>query len=114
MAESTYVLGDEDRRKFARLVAAAWQDDGLRGRYESEPRVQLSRYGIAYPEGVPTPPLPPRPEGEFDITELESAAGSTVGTASTVSSLSCCVPIGDEVSAAATIGEPYPFPPDTQ
>ncbi|WP_043622406.1 hypothetical protein [Nonomuraea candida] len=89
MAESVYVLGDEDRRKFARLVAAAWEDDELRGRYEAEPRALLSQYGIAYPEGVPTPPLPPKPEGEFDIADLESAAGSTVGTISTQS----CVPI---------------------
>ncbi|MFB4270835.1 hypothetical protein [Nonomuraea sp. GTA35] len=26
MADSVYVLGDEDRRKFARLVAAAWPE----------------------------------------------------------------------------------------
>ncbi|MBB5778828.1 hypothetical protein AB0K16_51260 [Nonomuraea jabiensis] len=77
MAESIYILGDEDRKKFARLVAAAWQDADLRGRYESDPRALLSQYGIAYPEGVPTPPLPPKPEGEFDITDLETAAGTS-------------------------------------
>ncbi|MEV4017513.1 hypothetical protein AB0J35_44190 [Nonomuraea angiospora] len=93
MAESMYVFGDEDRRKFARLVAAAWQDGGLRGRYESDPGVLLSQYGIAYPEGVPTPPLPPEPEGEFDIADLESAAGSaaytTDGTASSIGTALC-------------------------
>jgi putative thiazole/oxazole-modified microcin (TOMM)-like peptide len=77
MIESVYVLGDEDRKKFARLVAAAWEDGELRRRYESEPRALLSQYGIVYPEGVPTPPLPPKPEGEFDIADLESAAGSS-------------------------------------
>ncbi|MFI7132037.1 hypothetical protein ACIBQ1_40610 [Nonomuraea sp. NPDC050153] len=93
MAESMYVFGDEDRRKFARLVAAAWQDGGLRGRYDGDPRPLLTQYGIAYPEGVPAPPLPPQPEGEFDITELESSAGSvaftTDGTASSVSTALC-------------------------
>ncbi|MET7338890.1 hypothetical protein [Nonomuraea sp. NPDC005650] len=93
MAESVYVFGDEDRRKFARLVASAWEDGGLKGRYDGDPRALLGQYGIAYPEGVPTPPLPPRPEGEFDITELESAAGSaaftTDGTASSVSTALC-------------------------
>ncbi|MEV4017512.1 hypothetical protein AB0J35_44185 [Nonomuraea angiospora] len=88
MAESIYILGDEDRKKFARLVAAAWQDGELRGRYESDPRALLSQYGIAYPEGVPTPPLPPKPEGEFDITDLEAAAGSSEpGTVSTILTL---------------------------
>ncbi|MEU6784900.1 hypothetical protein ABZ912_37365 [Nonomuraea angiospora] len=93
MAESMYVFGTEDRRKFARLVAAAWQDGGLRGRYDGDPRPLLSQYGIAYPEGVPTPPLPPQPEGEFDITELESAGGSvaftTDGTASSIGTALC-------------------------
>jgi hypothetical protein len=88
-----YVFGDQDRRKFARLVAATWQDGGLRGRYESDPGALLSQYGIAYPEGVPTPPLPPKPEGEFDIADLETAAGSsaytTDGTASSVGSALC-------------------------
>jgi putative thiazole/oxazole-modified microcin (TOMM)-like peptide len=87
MNESIYVLGDEDGRKFARLVAAAWADSELRARYESEPRALLSQYGIAYPEGVPAPPLPPKPEGELDIMELEIHAGST--PESTASSVAC-------------------------
>jgi hypothetical protein len=101
MTESVYVLGGDDRKKFAKLVAAAWQDPGVQSRYESEPGALLSQYGIAYPEGVPTPPLPPKPEGEFDITDLESAAGSSVGTVSSISCVgSClhtaaCLPCGD-------------------
>jgi hypothetical protein len=95
MAQSVYVLGDEDRKKFAKLVAAAWQDPGVQSRYESEPRALLSQYGIVYPEGVPTPPLPPKPEGEFDIADLESAAGSSVGTISSISCVGgCALPIG--------------------
>jgi putative thiazole/oxazole-modified microcin (TOMM)-like peptide len=103
MAESIYILGDEDRRKFARLVAAAWEDGELRGRYEIEPRAVLSRYGIAYPQGVPTPPLPPKPDGEFDIADLESAAGSSApSTVSTVATLtSMCGP-----SVPSTVGDP--------
>ncbi|WP_062349308.1 hypothetical protein [Herbidospora yilanensis] len=83
MAESIYILGDEDRRKFARLIAAAWDDGELRNRYETEPRLVLSQYGIVYPKGVPTPPLPEKPEGEFDIANLDTA-GSGAATVSSV------------------------------
>ncbi|GIH72512.1 hypothetical protein [Sphaerimonospora thailandensis] len=98
MAESIYILGDEDRKKFARLIAAAWDDPELRGRYETEPRAVLAQYGIVYPSGVPTPPLPARPEGEFDIAELESAAGSAVASASTTGTAACigCVLTGSD------------------
>ncbi|MFB4270834.1 hypothetical protein [Nonomuraea sp. GTA35] len=87
MAESIYILGDEDRRKFARLVAAAWEDGDLRARYERDPIALLTQYGIAYPQGVPAPPLPPKPEGEFDIADLESAAGGSAEPGSTVSTI---------------------------
>ncbi|MFF3664864.1 TIGR04351 family putative TOMM peptide [Microtetraspora malaysiensis] len=87
MAESIYVLGDEDRRKFARLMAAAWADQDVKDRYGRDPRAVLSEYGIAYPEGVATPPLPDRPAGDFDVEELEAAAGGTLGSASSVSSV---------------------------
>ncbi len=40
MAESMYVLGEEDRKKLARLIAAAaWSDEVLKARCETEPRV---------------------------------------------------------------------------
>ncbi|MET8145100.1 TIGR04351 family putative TOMM peptide [Sphaerisporangium sp. NPDC005288] len=97
MAESIYILGDQDRRKFARLIAAAWGDGELRDRYETEPRAVLHQYGIVYPEGVRTPPLPPKPDGEFDITDLETAAGdaaSSIGTVSSISSWNGCLPCG--------------------
>ncbi|WP_433431139.1 hypothetical protein [Nonomuraea sp. CA-141351] len=92
MAESIYVLGEEDRRKFARLIAAAWSDGDLRGRYETEPRAVLSQFGIAYPDNVPTPPLPSRPDGEFEITGLESIAGGEGGTAYGTGSMSHLAP----------------------
>ncbi|MFC4535342.1 hypothetical protein [Sphaerisporangium dianthi] len=103
MAESIYILGGEDRKKFARLVAAAWEDGDLRGRYETAPRAVLSQYGIAYPAGVPTPPLPPRPDGEFDIADLDTAAGTSApGSVSTVATLtSMCGP-----SVPSTVGDP--------
>ncbi|MEV6981445.1 hypothetical protein AB0M95_09325 [Sphaerisporangium sp. NPDC051017] len=87
MAESIYVLGDEDRKKFARLIAAAWSDGELRERYEAQPRSVLHQYGIVYPDGVPTPPLPPKPHGEFGIADLESAAGAVVVTVATISTI---------------------------
>ncbi|WP_214409268.1 hypothetical protein [Sphaerisporangium fuscum] len=96
MAESIYILGDEDRRKFARLIAAAWDDEVIRRRYETEPRALLGQYGIVYPEGVPTPPLPSKPEGEFDIADLESAAGYAA------SSISCVPTVGSVLTAGLT------------
>ncbi|WP_061300080.1 hypothetical protein [Herbidospora cretacea] len=88
MTESVFVPGDEDRKKFARLVAAAWSDDQVNARYEAEPRELLAEYGVVIPEGVPTPPLPPKPEGEFSVEQLETAAGAakegTIGTIGTL------------------------------
>jgi putative thiazole/oxazole-modified microcin (TOMM)-like peptide len=74
MAESIYILGAEDRRKFARLIAAAWRDAELRGRYERAPREVLAEYGIDYPAEVPTPPLPPMP----DRWLIEAQEGGTI------------------------------------
>ncbi|MBB5778818.1 thiocillin family RiPP [Nonomuraea jabiensis] len=97
MAESLYILGDEDRKKFARLIAAAWSEEDVKSRYGREPRQMLAEYGIAYPEGVATPPLPPKPAGEFSIEELEVAAGTEApadgcfGSASSVSCFTGCV-----------------------
>ncbi|WP_062337268.1 MULTISPECIES: hypothetical protein [Herbidospora] len=89
MAEYLYIFGDEDRKKFARLIAVSWSDGELLARYEAEPRVVLGEYGIAYPEGLATPPLPARPRGEFDITEMEFAAGAENGALATISTVGC-------------------------
>ncbi len=35
----------------------------------------LVGYGVVVPAGVPTPLLPVKPDGEFSIEQLESAAG---------------------------------------
>ncbi|MEV6981435.1 thiocillin family RiPP [Sphaerisporangium sp. NPDC051017] len=94
MAESLYILGDEDRKKFARLVASAWTEGEVKTRYGREPRALLAEYGIAYPEGVPTPPLPEKPTGEFSLEELEVAAGAAngcLGSASTISTIGGCL-----------------------
>ena len=84
--ESVYVFGDDDRRKFARLVAQTWSDDAARTRYASEPRPMLAEYGIAFPAGVPTPVLPTKPVGEFSIDELELVAGTSVAPGGSVGS----------------------------
>ncbi|GLX95448.1 hypothetical protein [Herbidospora sp. NBRC 101105] len=96
MAESIYVLGDEDRRKFARLVAAAWANSELKARYEARPREVLVEYGVVIPAGIPTPPLPARPEGEFSVEQLEDAAG-------VASSCGVCYPCAVTVGMNATI-----------
>ncbi|GLX95458.1 hypothetical protein [Herbidospora sp. NBRC 101105] len=92
MAENMYFLGDEDRKKFARLIAVTWADGELQARYESEPRVVLSEFGITFPDDAPIPPLPSRPRGEFDVTELEFAAGAEGGALATISSTGCISP----------------------
>ena len=51
MADSIYVLGDEDRKKFAKLIAQAWSDESVKDRYESDPRAVLGEFGITYPDG---------------------------------------------------------------
>jgi hypothetical protein len=92
MMESFYVLGDEDRKKFARLAAQAWTDDTISERYGREPHQLLAEYGISYPADVETPPLPAKPEGDFSVEELELAAGvaGTAGSASSVSTVGGC------------------------
>ncbi|WP_214409257.1 hypothetical protein [Sphaerisporangium fuscum] len=104
MAESVYILGDEDRRKFARLIAAAWSEGEVKSRYGREPRLMLAEYGIAYPEGVPTPPLPAKPEGEFSVEELEAAAGSEGEAGSCLGSASSISTIGGCLGTASTYG----------
>jgi putative thiazole/oxazole-modified microcin (TOMM)-like peptide len=89
MADSVYVLGDEDRRKFAKLIAQAWTDDVVKDRYASDPRGVLAEYEIDYPAGVDTPALPDMPTGDFSVEALEMAAGN-VGTASSVSTIGGC------------------------
>ncbi|WP_170990853.1 thiocillin family RiPP [Herbidospora galbida] len=105
MAESIYVLGDEDRQKFARLIAAAWSDEDVKTRFEAEPRAVLAEYGVVIPEGIPTPPLPARPEGEFSVEELEMAAGAqaegTAGTAGTLGTIGGCFGTAGTYGSAA-------------
>ncbi|HEY3906226.1 MAG TPA: TIGR04351 family putative TOMM peptide [Streptosporangiaceae bacterium] len=98
MADSIYVLGDEDRKKFAKLIAQAWSDESVKDRYESDPRAVLGEFGITYPDGVDAPAMPGKPVGEFSVEELEMAAGSCFGTASSVSTVGGCA------FTAATLG----------
>ncbi|MET8145090.1 hypothetical protein ABZU32_32715 [Sphaerisporangium sp. NPDC005288] len=104
MAESLYILGDDDRKKFARLVAAAWSEGEVKTRYGREPRLMLAEYGIAYPEGVATPPLPPKPAGEFSIEELEVAAGTEAPADGCFGSVSSISSIGGCLGTASTYG----------
>src|SRR5262245_28275137 len=94
MAEGFYVLSDEERRKFAKIVAKVWTDGPFADRYEAEPMVVLGEYGIDYPQGFPAPLVPAKPAGDLSLESLESvAAGSeSEGTTSSVSTISC--PVG--------------------
>jgi hypothetical protein len=91
MAEGVYVLSDEERRKFARIVAKVWTDGSFAERYEAEPMVVLSEHGIDYPQGFPAPLVPAKPAGDLSLESLESvAAGAEAeGSASSISTLSC-------------------------
>jgi hypothetical protein len=98
MAESIYVLGDEDRKKFAKLIAQAWTDDAITAEYNANPHAVLSEYGISYPSEVTAPVIPPKPVGDLSVEELEMAAGGCLGTASSLST------IGGTAFTAATAG----------
>ena len=88
--DSFYVLGDEDRRKFAKIAATAWMDEGFARRYAEVPYEVLAENGIVYPAEVAPPLLPPRPVGELSVETLESiAAGVTTVCEGSVSSISC-------------------------
>lgn len=100
MAESIYVLGDEDRKKFAKLIAQAWSDDAVTEQYTANPHTVLAEFGITYPAGVATPALPPKPVGDLSVEELEMAAG-TAGCFGSASSLST---IGGTAFTASTLG----------
>ena len=103
MAEGYYILSDDERRKYAGIVAKIWTDEQFAERYSSEPFAVLAEHDIDYPEGFPPPLVPEKPEGDLSLESLEAiAAGSqaegTLGTAGTASSVSC--PAG----TAATFG----------
>jgi putative thiazole/oxazole-modified microcin (TOMM)-like peptide len=87
MDENT--LAEPDRKRFARLVAQAWAEDDLTARYQAQPRTVLGEYGIHLTDDVATPVLPPRPDGEFSLEQLEAVAGSAASTFGTVGSVSC-------------------------
>jgi putative thiazole/oxazole-modified microcin (TOMM)-like peptide len=111
--ESYYVLGDEDRRKFAKIAASEWMDDTFARRYAEVPYEVLTEHGITYPADVAPPMLPPRPEGELSVETLESiAAGvvSTAGTAGTAGSVSLPAPAASGGFAAVPGGRGHNDP----
>jgi putative thiazole/oxazole-modified microcin (TOMM)-like peptide len=84
-------ISESDRKNFARLVAAAWADDALTQRYQDNPASVLAEYGIEVREGegLQNPVLPPRPEGEFSVEQLESVAGAAASTFGTMGTATC-------------------------
>ena len=91
MPENTNdAFSEADRRTFGRIVARTWTDAEFAQRYLFEPRTVLREHGIEYPEDQLVPPVPPRPDGDLSLDELELAAGaSTAGSAGTAGTLSC-------------------------
>ncbi len=90
MAEYLYIFEMRTARSSPRLIAVSWSDGELLARYEAEPRVVLSEYGIDYPEGWPRRRCRARPRGEFDITEMGAcAAGAENGALATISTVGC-------------------------
>jgi hypothetical protein len=81
MSESNYVVSDEDRTRFATMVARIWSDPELEARYAADAHGVLTEFDITVPAGAPTPEIPPKPEGDLSIEELDSvAAGISVST----------------------------------
>jgi putative thiazole/oxazole-modified microcin (TOMM)-like peptide len=93
MADNVYIMGDEDRRRFAKIVASAWSDESFARRYTSAPYAVLAEYGIEYPSHVQPPPVPAKPDGEMTLETLELVAGDAAGMAC-ASSVSCIMPPG--------------------
>ncbi|WP_322748540.1 MULTISPECIES: hypothetical protein [unclassified Frankia] len=84
MSENSYVVSDEDRTRFATMVARIWGDPELEARYAGDARSVLAEFGITLPESAPTPEIPAKPEGDLSIEELDSVAAGL-----SVSSLAC-------------------------
>jgi hypothetical protein len=88
MTDNSFV-NDEDRRRFATVVANVWSDESFARRYADVPHEVLAEHGIEHPTSVPAPPVPPRPEGDMSLEQLESVAMAGGMCESTISSTSC-------------------------
>ncbi len=99
--DNLYIMGDEDRRRFAKIVASAWSDETFARRYASAPHAVLGEYGITYPSHVPAPPVPDKPDGDLSLEALELVAGDAAGMMC-ASSISCIVPAPATQATQAT------------
>jgi hypothetical protein len=89
-------LSDEERRRFAFLVAQIWADEGVAREYARQPHAVLAEYGIEYPSELAVPAIPVRPDGDLNVEDLELVAGvmNCRGSASTAGTASCPATIG--------------------
>jgi putative thiazole/oxazole-modified microcin (TOMM)-like peptide len=81
VAQGVYILSENERRTFARIVAKAWSGSEFAQRYSDEPYAVLIEHGIDYPTNVPPPMLPPRPVGDFSVEQLEAVVAGVESTA---------------------------------
>jgi putative thiazole/oxazole-modified microcin (TOMM)-like peptide len=111
MPDSTPVeFSDADRRTFAKIVARTWTDAEFAQRYLIEPRSVLREHGIEYPEDALVPPVPPRPDGELSLDELEMAAGACAGSVGTAGTASCPLGCAGTFGSAFCYGEGQTLP----
>ena len=105
MAEGIYILSDDDRRKFAKIVSNSWLDEGFAERYQAEPLAVLAEHGIDYPATLAPPLLPPKPTGDLSLEAMEAiAAGLDEAAASTFGSASSISTIGGTAFTASCFG----------
>jgi putative thiazole/oxazole-modified microcin (TOMM)-like peptide len=105
MAEGIYVLSDDDRRKFAKIVSSSWLDSEFAQRYQAEPLAVLAEHGIDYPASVAPPLVPPKPTGDLSLEAMESiAAGLEAAAEGTFGSASSISTIGGTAFTASTFG----------
>ncbi|GLX95450.1 hypothetical protein [Herbidospora sp. NBRC 101105] len=83
-------LPTELRTQLARFFARAWSDETLREEFALDPRAALAAAGIDWPDGLPIPELPERPEQALDLESLEASAGAALSTIGTVSCPTGC------------------------
>jgi hypothetical protein len=106
-------LSEEERRKFAFLIAQAWADETVAAEYARHPHAVLAEFGIAYPSDAQAPQIPARPDGDIEVEDLELVAGAdfnTRGSASTAGTASCPATIGTAGCLGSAETDPITLP----
>jgi hypothetical protein len=103
-----FEMSEQDRRRFAKLIAHSWVDESVHARYVDDPRATLAEYGIDCPAEAALPSLPAKPSDEIDVETLELAtvgAGvpTSTATSATRASTLCSATEGCQACVSSSI-----------